>query len=80
MKFLKRKDYADTTIRKVMDNEKTRVLCVVGTVEDLLKAGILEWCDYDGSLWLSISNCQRIRGRMGRSREEALRPFTMAGY
>ena len=43
MKFLKRKG-DETTIRKVWNDDKTILYGVVGTVEDMLKVGLLEYC------------------------------------
>ena len=45
MKFLKRKG-DETTIRKVWNDDKTILYGVVGTVEDMLKVGLLEYCGY----------------------------------
>lgn len=71
MKFLKRKGYEATTIRKVVNDEKTNVLGVVGTVGDMLKVGLLEWCDYDCDLWVFLSKPgSRLNDRFGNTREE----------
>lgn len=50
MKFMKNKGYEETTLRKVRNDDKTILYGVVGTVGDLLKVGILDWCDYDKEL------------------------------
>lgn len=72
MKFMKRKDYADTTLRKVVNDEKTEVLGIVGTVGDMLKTGLLEWCDYDRGLWLFIPKTgSGLKDHFGHTREEA---------
>lgn len=72
MKFLKRKGLDDTTIRKVVDDERTTVFGVVGTVGDMLNVKLLEWCDYDRDHWcfLAKPGCG-LADRFGRSREEA---------
>lgn len=45
MKFLKRKG-DESTIRKVWNDDKTILYGVIGTVEDMLKVGLLEYCGY----------------------------------
>lgn len=79
MKLYKKRGVS-TSIRTVMTDDKKRVLCVVGKISDLLVAGILEWSDYDGSLWLSISNYRPIADHLGHSCKEALELFAAAGF
>ena len=72
MKFLKRKGFEDTTVRKVVNDEKTEVFGVVGTVGDLLNVGILEYCDFDREAWCFISKGSNgLQDRFGHTREEA---------
>ncbi len=72
MKFLKRKEFEATTIRKVVNDEKTEVFGVVGTVGDMLKVGLLEWCEYDHDLWLFLPKTgSGLKDRFGHTREEA---------
>lgn len=71
MKFMKNKGYEETSLRKVRNDDKTILYGVVGTVADLLKVGILDWCDYDKDIWLFLpeSNMQDVHS--GKTREEA---------
>lgn len=55
MKFLKNKKYEETTIRKVVNDEKTVVIGIVGTVGDMLKIGLLEECDGNPNDWCFLS-------------------------
>lgn len=70
MRFLKRKGFEETTIRKVANDEKTEVVGIVGTVGDLLKVGILEYCDYERTAWCYIPK-HGNNARFGNTREEA---------
>lgn len=70
MKFLKRKGFEETTVRKVVNDEKTEVFGVVGTIGDLLKVGILEYCDYERDAWCYIPK-HGNGARFGNTREEA---------
>ena len=45
MKFTKKRDYTGS-IRKVWSDDKEVCFGVVGTVGDLLREGIFEYCDY----------------------------------
>ncbi|MCD7772913.1 MAG: hypothetical protein LUH08_02515 [Ruminococcus sp.] len=78
MKIMKKNGH-EGTVRKVYDNEHTKVIAVVGTVADLLKEGLLEYCDCDTSFWLAISNTA-VKDHFGKTRDEALEPFAKAGY
>ena len=72
MKFITRKGHEDTTIRKVVNDDKTKVIGVVGTVGDMLKVGLLEWCEYDINLWCFLSAPgSALKDRFGKTREEA---------
>ncbi|MCD7902661.1 MAG: hypothetical protein LUF91_02625 [Oscillospiraceae bacterium] len=79
MKLLQKKNYTGT-IRQVRNDEKTKCIAVVGTVADLLKEGILDFCDCDGDLWLAISNERKVDNHFGKTRDEALELFAAAGY
>ncbi len=50
MKFTKKRDYVGT-IRKVWNDGKTECYGIVGTVEDMLKEDILEYCDAPVGTW-----------------------------
>ncbi len=50
MRFTKKRDYTGT-VRKVWNDGKTECYGVVGTVEDMLKEGILEYCDAPVGTW-----------------------------
>ena len=72
MKFMKRKGDEETTLRKVVNDEKTEVLGVVGTVGDMLKAGILEYCDFNRDAWCFLAKRGiGLKDRFGHTREEA---------
>ena len=53
MKFLKSAK-APESFRKIVDDDKTKVLAVVGTVADLLTMGILDECSLSGDRWCCI--------------------------
>jgi hypothetical protein len=53
MKFVKKKDYTGT-IRKVTNDEKSKVIGIVGTVADLLSEGIFESCNASPETWVYI--------------------------
>lgn len=80
MKYLKKRSLGNVTIRTVTNNEKTKVLCIVGLVGDLTKKGILEPNGLDERLWLSISNTKGIDDQFGKTLGEALRPYIKAGF
>ena len=73
MKLLKKKNYS-RTIRKVTDDDKTKVLAVVGTIGDLLAEGILESCtQYSFDTWMCVpvSGYDKCAG-FGATRDEAI--------
>ncbi len=81
MKFMKKKSIGDVTVRTVMNDAKSKILCVVGTVEDLTKIGLLYKVEYlDKTAWLALSNCDGIGHQIGKSRAEVLEPFTAADF
>lgn len=55
MKILKKKNY-DGSIRILATNDKKYRLGLIGTVGDLLKDNILDYCDYDVCDWCYIPN------------------------
>jgi len=78
MKFLKSKkaiaEGADT-FRKIVNDDKTKVLAVVGTVGDLLKLGVLDSCNLPETRWCCIPADVNIHGEMvgfGFSRDDAI--------
>lgn len=72
MRFTKPVGRTDT-LRKVWNNDKSEQYGVVGTVGDMLKEGILEWCEYSPDTWCFLP-CKAIHtgGHFGKTREEAL--------
>ena len=72
MRFTKPVGRTDT-LRKVWNNDKTEEYGVVGTVGDMLKEGILSWCDYSSDTWCYLP-CKTVHigGHFGKTREEAL--------
>lgn len=79
MKFIKRK-CDDSSIRKVKSDDKMELYGVVGTVSDLLKYGLLEWCDYSTDLWLFLTANTDYKDHFGKTREEAIEELTKRGY
>lgn len=62
-----------STIRKVWSDDKEVCYGVVGTVGDLLKAGILEYADYSPETWAFIPGPGIMqRAWFGATREAAL--------
>ena len=53
MKFLKKHNY-EGTLRKITDDNKTGVLGIVGTVEDLIKERVLDYCDAPRESWCCV--------------------------
>lgn len=72
MKFtVKRGD--SSTIRKVWSDDKEVCYGIVGTVGDLLRAGILEYSDYSAEVWAFIPGLGIMqRAWFGATREDAL--------
>ncbi len=72
MKLMKKKG-DESTIRKVWDDNKGKCYGLVGTIGDLLKAGILEYCDYNREFWafLPIPGAG-VEARFGDTRAAAL--------
>lgn len=69
MRYLKKKG-DETTMRKVTSDDKAIVLGVVGTVGDLLNAGVLDYCDFDKDAWCFIK--KNGVARFGATRAEAV--------
>lgn len=80
MKFMKRKGTGETTVRAVWNDEKSKILCVVGTVEDLEKIGLLYPSDLKKTEWLAISNSDEFDNHFGKTRVEAVKHLSDAGY
>lgn len=81
MKCLIPRNHKETTVRKVTNDEKTKVLGIVGTVEDLWKAEIIEWSDYPAKTWLFIPAPKTgLKDRAGDTKLEALRHLIEAGW
>lgn len=63
----------DGTIRKVWTSDKEVCFGLVGTVEDLLKEKVLEWCDYNDDIWVFIPYLGILQeANFGKTREEAV--------
>ena len=75
MKFLKKRDYAGT-VRKIVNDDKTEVLGIVGTFKDLMDLGIVEQVtNYSWDTWCCIPSPGRSETwkGIGATREEAIR-------
>lgn len=72
MRFMMKKGYENTTLRRVRSDDGSVFFGVVGTVRDLLDVGLLEWCDYSPDLWLFLPAKNIYAGRYGKTREEAV--------
>lgn len=71
MKLMKRKD--DTsTIRKVWNDDKTVLYGVIGTVEDFLRNGIFEYCDYPPENWCFIAAYPKCKDSFRKTKDEVL--------
>lgn len=68
MKALKKRGY-EGTIRKIANDEKSVIYGVVGTVKDLLKEGILSYCDFSPDDWCFISNDRTKEDVFGKDRQ-----------
>ena len=44
------------SLRKIKSDDKTKTLAIVGTVEDLMKVGILEECNAPKDWWCCLPN------------------------
>ena len=51
MKFCKLKTLESTTIRKAYNDDKSVLFGLIGTVEDFLNVGLLDYCDYLPQTW-----------------------------
>lgn len=72
LKFFKKRGY-DGTIRKVWTADKEVCFGLVGTVEDLLKEKVIEWCDYNDDIWVFIPYLGILQeANFGKTREEAV--------
>lgn len=71
MVLTKKKNYSGT-IRKVWNDDKTKVLGLIGTVGDLLGEGVFESCDVDRDWWAGIHNDSDLRTVFGRTRDELI--------
>lgn len=72
MKLMKKRGY-EGSLRKVWSDDKEVCFGVVGTVGDLLKDGILEYCDYSPETWMFIPAPGVIQEpRFGETRAVAL--------
>lgn len=61
------------TVRKVWNDDRTVCLGVVGTVGDLLREGIFEFCAWSPDTWSFVSAFDPYQGvRFGRTRESVL--------
>ena len=71
MKFFQKR--GDTsTIRKVVSDDKAIRYGVVGTIEDLLAARILEYCDGKPEMWMFIPFSGYNKAHIGKTRAEAV--------
>lgn len=75
MKFLKKREYAGT-VRKIVSDDKTEVLGIVGTFKDLMELGIVEQVtNYSWDTWCCIPDPGRIEAMdgIGATREDAIK-------
>lgn len=73
MKFEKISAYEETTIRIVWRNDFEMMFGVVGTVEDMLNAKIVKWCELSHDLWVFLPAPGVMKQPyFGKTREEAL--------
>ncbi len=75
MKFLQKRDYTGT-VRKIVNDDKTEVLGIVGTFKDLMDLGIVEQVtNYSWDTWCCIPGPGRIENwnGIGATREEAIK-------
>lgn len=75
MKFMKRRGYTET-VRKIVTDDKTEVLGIVGTFKDLMELGIVEKVtNYSWNTWCCIPAPGRIDrfDGIGATREEAIK-------
>ena len=80
MKLLIPNKLKETTIRKVTNDEKTKVFGIIGTVEDLWKKEIIEWSDYPARTWLFIPAPNTdFQSRAGDTRIEVLTHLMSVG-
>lgn len=72
MKFYKKRGY-EGSIRGVWSDDKKVCYGLVGTVGDLLREGILNWCDYNPYVWVYIPDTAiQQKPCFGTTRDEAL--------
>lgn len=71
MRYLKKRG-SDTTIRKVVSDVGNMVYGVVGTVGDMLDAGILEYCDASRDCWCMVSSAWEGAVWFGADRQECV--------
>lgn len=76
MRYLKKKGY-DGTIRKVVSDDLSKVYGIVGTVEDMLKEGVLEYCDGSKTQWCMISSCWDGAVWLGWDRQDVVNDFML---
>lgn len=75
MKFLKNKNNPES-IRKITDDERTKVLAVVGQIKDLMEIGLIEpksRIQFSGDTWMCIpaKGFDKNTG-IGSTRDEAV--------
>ena len=76
MKMLKSKNYPDSSIRKITNDERTKVLAIVGEIKDLMEVGLIESksrIQFSLDTWMCIPAKGFDKGTgIGRSRDEAV--------
>ena len=75
MKLLKKRGYTGT-VRKIVTDDKSEMLGIVGTFKDLMEIGVVESVtDISLDTWLCIPHPDRCfdgQNGMGATREEAI--------
>ena len=69
MKLLNRKGN-ETTLRKIANDEKTKILGVVGTVRGLLQEHVFDYCEDNPNRWACVR--ADYEAFFGDSRDEAI--------
>jgi hypothetical protein len=70
MKLMKKHGY-EGSIRKIANDEKTKVLGILGTVEDLVAEKVFDYCDADKELWACVT--PDGNATFWKSKEEAVK-------
>lgn len=70
MLFTKKKGITNS-IRTVKNDDKSKILGLVGTVEDFLQAGVMTKCSAPKTYWCFIPEADTLNAQFGTTREAA---------